>query len=48
MNYKSIYLGVYSKIEDAIKGILNFSMGNGYILDYKDVIFDPSLKNLKT
>ena len=39
---------VGSKIEDAIKGILNFSMGNGYILDYKDVIFDPSLKNLKT
>lgn len=33
---------------DAIKGILNFSMGNGYILDYKEPIFDPSLYSFKT
>lgn len=31
-----------SNIKDAVTGILNFSMGNGYILDYKEVIFDPS------
>lgn len=37
-----------SNIEDAIKGILNFTMGNGYILDYKEPIFDPSFFNQKT
>lgn len=33
---------VGSTIIDAVRGILNFSMGNGYVMDYKDVIFDPS------
>ena len=32
-----------SNIYDALKGILNFTMGNGYIMDYQDIIFDPSL-----
>lgn len=31
-----------SNIYDAVSGILNFTMGNGYVLDYKPVIFDPS------
>lgn len=31
-----------SNIIDAVKGVLNFSLGNGYILDYKEPIFDPS------
>lgn len=31
-----------SHIVDAIKGILNFSIGNGYVMDYKEPIFDPS------
>ena len=35
-------------IIDAIRGVLNFALGNGYILDYKDVIMDPSLVNYKT
>ena len=33
---------VGSNIEDAINGIRNFSLGNGYILDYKPIILDPS------
>lgn len=33
---------VGSTIIDAVRGILNFDMGNGYVMDYKDVIFDPS------
>ena len=37
-----------SDAEDAIRGILNFSMGNGYILDYKEIILDQSLKGFKT
>ncbi|HAU86768.1 MAG TPA: hypothetical protein DCW90_15125, partial [Lachnospiraceae bacterium] len=37
-----------SDIRDAIRGILNFSLENGYILDYKDVIFDPSLVGMVT
>ena len=37
-----------STIIEAIRGILNFSMENGYIMDYKDVIFDPSLVQMKT
>ena len=37
-----------STIEDALKGIMNFSLGNGYILDYKPVILDPSLVGFKT
>lgn len=39
---------VGSTVEDALRGILNFSMGNGYVLDYKDIILDPSLKGFKT
>lgn len=37
-----------STITDAVKGILNFSKGNGYILDYKEPIFDPSFYGQKT
>lgn len=39
---------VGSDILDVIKGIMSFSMGNGYILDYKDVILDPSFAGFKT
>lgn len=39
---------VGSSVIDAINGILNFSMGNGYILDYKEAIFDPSFYSFKT
>lgn len=35
-------------IIDAVRGVLNFALGNGYVLDYKDVIFDPSFVNAKT
>lgn len=35
-------------IIDAIRGVLNFAQGNGYILDYKDVIMDPSFVSAKT
>lgn len=31
-----------SDICDAIRGVMNFAMGNGYIMDYKEPIFDPS------
>jgi len=41
-------IAVDSDIYDAVTGILNFSMGNGYILDYKSVYFDPSLVGMKT
>ena len=37
-----------STVEDVINGILNFDVGNGYILDYKPVILDSSFKNFKT
>ena len=37
-----------SNIIDAVKGVLNFSLGKGYILDYKEPIFDPSFIGLKT
>lgn len=37
-----------STIEDALEGIMNFSMGNGYILDYKPIILDPSFIGFKT
>ena len=37
-----------SDIIDAIKGVLNFTLGNGYILDYKEPIFDPSFIGMKT
>ena len=37
-----------STIEDAMKGIMNFSLGNGYILDYKPIILDPSFVGFKT
>jgi hypothetical protein len=37
-----------SDIEDVLYGIRNFSMGNGHILDYKNVILDPSFVGFKT
>lgn len=37
-----------STIEDAIGGILNFDRGNGYIFDYKDIIYDESFRGKKT
>ena len=37
-----------SPIQDVLTGILNFSMGNGYILDYKAPILDPSFIGFKT
>lgn len=37
-----------SDIYGAINGILNSSMGNGYIYDYKSVILDPSFYNFRT
>lgn len=37
-----------STIEDALKGIMNFSMGNGYIFDYKPIILDPSFVGFRT
>ena len=37
-----------STITEAIKGVLNFSKGNGYILDYKEPLFDPSFFGMKT
>lgn len=37
-----------STIEDAMRGIMNFSLGNGYILDYKPIVLDPSLVGFKT
>ena len=39
---------VGSKIGDAIKGILNFDRGDGYIMDYKPIILDPSLIDFVT
>lgn len=39
---------VGSDICDTIKGILNFTMGNGYIMDYKQPIFDASFYGQKT
>ena len=37
-----------SDICDTIRGILNFTMGNGYIMDYKQPIFDSSFYGKKT
>jgi hypothetical protein len=37
-----------SDIEEVLLGLKSFSMGNGYILDYKDVILDPSFIGFKT
>lgn len=37
-----------SNIEDAVRGIMNFAMGNGYIMDYKSPIFDPSFYGMVT
>lgn len=37
-----------SDIGDAIKGIQNFTLGNGYILDYQNIILDPSFIGQKT
>lgn len=39
---------VDSTIEDVVNSILNFDLGNGYILDYKPIILDSSFKNFKT
>ena len=39
---------VGSTIEDAIRGVQNFALGNGYILDYKNIIIDPSFSGQKT
>lgn len=39
---------VGSTVEDVVNGILNFDLGNGYILDYKPIILDSSFKNFKT
>ena len=39
---------VGTDIYDALQGIMNFSRGNGYILDYKPIILDPSFINFKT
>ena len=39
---------VGSDICDTIRGILNFTMGNGYIMDYKQPIFDSSFYGKKT
>ena len=46
--HESYEIPVGSDIADAIRGILNFSMGNGYILDYKQPILDPSFLGRKT
>ena len=37
-----------SDISDVLNGIRSFSMGNGYILDYKEIILDPSFVGFKT
>lgn len=39
---------VNSTIKDVIKGILNFTNGNGYILDTQDFLLDSSLEGFKT
>lgn len=39
---------VGSTIEDVIRGILNFSRGNGYVYDYKDIIYDGSFQGKVT
>lgn len=39
---------VGSNIEDVLYGMKSFSMCNGYILDYKDIILDPSFIGFKT
>lgn len=39
---------VGSNICDAVRGILNFTMGDGYIMDYKEPIFDASFYGQKT
>lgn len=39
---------VGSNIEEAIQGVLNFSLGNGYIFDYQPIIFDPSFLGART
>lgn len=37
-----------SDVYDALQGIMNFSTGSGYILDYKPIILDPSFIDFKT
>ena len=39
---------VGSDIGEALSGIFNFTTGNGYILDYKNIILDPSFVGFKT
>ena len=39
---------VGSNIKEAVQGVLNFSLGNGYIFDYQPVIFDASFLTAKT
>jgi len=37
-----------SDIEDALRGIMNFATGSGYVLDSKPVVLDPSFIGFKT
>lgn len=37
-----------SDVEDVLKGLMNFTMGNGYILDTQPVILDSSFIGFKT
>lgn len=39
---------VGSSIQEAVKGILNFSRGDGYIMDYMPPLFDPKFENFRT
>ena len=39
---------VGSTVSDAIEGIQNFALGNGYILDYVPIIMDPSFSGQRT
>lgn len=39
---------VGSLIIEALKGIQNFALGNGYILDYQNIIMDPEFSGAKT
>lgn len=37
-----------STIQEAVKGILSFPRGDGYIMDYMPAIFDPKFEGFKT
>lgn len=39
---------VDSSIADVLMELMHFTLGNGYIMDYKQVILDPSFVNFKT